>query len=268
LTTSHDRAQTPHSVSERLLLFLSRKPGTVDYEAGRDHWAVEDALSQLCRVFPNFHARIVGKEILDLGCGTGYQTAALARMGAKHVVGLDTNRTLLETARKLAGELDVTEKVEFIDRFEKRLESRFDIIISQNSMEHFKDPAEALNEMKAASKDDGVILISFGPPWFAPFGSHMHFFVKVPWVNVLFDEETVLNVRSHFRNDGATRYEQVEGGLNKMSVAKFERLIRDSGLRMEYKKYDCVKGINFIAGLPLLRELFVNNISCRLVKTR
>ncbi len=71
------------------------------------------------------------------------------------------------------------------------------------------------------------------------------------------------------KNGGqVTRYEEVEGGLNKMSVAKFERLIRECGLRVDYKRYDCVKGINFMGKIPLLRELFVNNISGILAKTR
>jgi SAM-dependent methyltransferase len=268
MSTSRNSRQTSYSLPERLLLFLSRKPGTDDYEAGRDHWAVDDALSQLCRVFPNFLTRIVGKEILDFGCGTAYQSVALVRMGAKHVVGYDINATFLEKARELARESGLTDHVRFTNSFEQDLHNRFDIVISQNSMEHFKDPAGALEGMRMAVKEDGIMLITFGCPWFSPYGSHMHFFVRVPWVNLLFDEKTVMNVRSHFRNDGATKYEQVEGGLNKMSVAKFERLVRNSGLRMEYKRYDCVKGINFMAELPVLRELFVNNISCILAKTR
>src|SRR5262249_30736755 len=195
--TSDDRRQTPQSLSERLLLFLSRRPGTVDYKAGQDHWAVDDALLQLCRVFPNFLTRIAGKEILDFGCGTGYQSVALARMGAKHIVGLDINATFLDKARELARESGLTEQVRFADRFEEDFKGRFDIVISQNSMEHFKDAAGALAEMKAALKGDGVILITFGCPWFSPYGSHMHFFVKVPWVNILFSENTVMTVRSY-----------------------------------------------------------------------
>jgi SAM-dependent methyltransferase len=260
-----DHRQKPHSLRERLLLFLSRKPGTSDYEAGQDHWAADDALSQLCQSFPNFLARIAGKEILDFGCGTGYQSVALARMGAKHVVGLDMNTTFLEKADELAKKSGLAEQVRFTDSLE-HLSNRFDIVVSQNSMEHFKNPASALDEMKKALKEDGVILITFGCPWFSPYGSHMHFFVKVPWVNLLFDEKTVMNVRSYFRNDGAIRYEQVEGGLNKMSVAKFERLIRECGLRTEYRRYDGVKGIDFMVQLPVLRELFINNISCALTK--
>jgi SAM-dependent methyltransferase len=266
VSTLHHSRQTPHSLSERLLLFLSRRPEADDYEAGRDHWTGDDALSHLCRFLPDFLTRIDGKEVLDFGCGTGYQSVALARMGAKHVVGLDINATFLQKARELASDFGLAEQVRFTDSFTRELYNRFDVVISQSSMEHFKNPARALDEMKAAVKQDGVILITFGCPWYSPYGSHMHFFVRLPWVNILFDEKTVMNVRSRFRNDGAVRYEQVEGGLNKMSVKKFERLIRECDLEVVYKKYEAVKGISFVVRLPVLRELFVNNISCILAK--
>jgi SAM-dependent methyltransferase len=262
VSTSRERKKTSHSLSEGLLLFLSRKPGTADYETGRDHWAVDNALSQLCRAFPNFLPRVAGKEILDFGCGVGYQTVALARMGAKHVIGLDSNRALLETGRELARYLHVTDKIEFVDTFEHRLKGSSDLIISQNSMEHFPEPVQVLEQMKSALKPNGKILITFGPPWFAPYGSHMHFFTKVPWVNLLFAEETVMKVRARFRDDGARRYEEVESGLNKMTVAKFERTLSTAGLLIEHRRYDCVKRLNILHKLPFVRELFVNEISC------
>jgi 2-polyprenyl-3-methyl-5-hydroxy-6-metoxy-1,4-benzoquinol methylase len=180
MSTLDDQRQRSHTLSERLLLFLSRKPGTEDYEAGRDHWTVGDALSQLCRFFPNFLTSSVGKEILDLGCRTGYQSVALARAGAKYVVGLDINRAYLDKARELTRELGLTEQTKFTDRIEEGLRGGFDIVISQNSREHFPEPAQALDQMKSALKPNGNILITFGPPWFAPYSSHMHFLPRFP----------------------------------------------------------------------------------------
>ena len=120
--------------------------------------------------------------------------------------------------------------------------------------------------MIAALRKDGELLITFGPPWWAPFGSHMQFFTKCPWVNILFSERTVMRVRSKFRSDGAMRYEDVDSGLNKMSVAKFERLLRKVGLRHTYKRYDCSRGLNIFRNVPGIRNLFINHISCILVK--
>lgn len=141
------------------------------------------------------------------------------------------------------------------------MRGQFDFVISQNSFEHFSDPVATLDEMASLLSQTGELLISFGPPWFAPYGSHMHFFCKLPWINLLFPEKTVMNVRGRFRNDGARTYEEVESGLNRMTVRKFEAIALHSGLNITYRDYECVKGIQLFARIPLLRELFINHIT-------
>jgi hypothetical protein len=120
--------------------------------------------------------------------------------------------------------------------------------------------------MKRLLAPGGVVMITFCPPWFAPYGSHMHFFTKVPWVNLLFSERTVMSVRSRFRADGAKRYEDVEMGLNRMTIRKFERIIAASGMTVAWRQYVCVKKLNALSRVPLVRELFINVASCVLVK--
>ena len=142
----------------------------------------------------------------------------------------------------------------------------FDVVISQNAFEHFGDPEQILNEMNSLLKDSGIVLLTFGPPWLAPYGSHMHFFCKVPWINILFSEKTVMKVRSNFRNDGAVRYEEVESGLNRMTVTRFENIVSSNNMKLITKNYECIKGMNWLAKLPLLRELFINHISAVLCK--
>lgn len=82
-------------------------------------------------------------------------------------------------------------------------------------MEHFSHPVRAINQMKYLLNQMGRVIITFGPPWYAPYGSHMQFFTKLPWVNIFFPENIVMNVRSHYRDDGAKRYEEVEMALTK-----------------------------------------------------
>src|SRR5262249_22208731 len=149
--------------AEKLLLFLSRRPSTDDFPAGQEEWNLDNALSLLCRAFPDFLNGVVGKEILDFGCGTGWQSVALARMGTSFVLGLETNPRTLEQARHLAQELGLCRQVQFTERWNESLRGRFDVIISQNSMEHFPEPAQALAQMKLAMKPEGRILITFGP---------------------------------------------------------------------------------------------------------
>ena len=107
-------------------------------------------------------------------------------------------------------------------------------------------------------------MITFSPPWYAPYGSHMHFFTKVPWVNLLFSEATVMAVRACYRADGARRYESVEGGLNKMSVGKFERIVSSAGLQFVYRSDDGVRGMDAVTHIPFVRELLTNRVTCTL----
>jgi SAM-dependent methyltransferase len=166
---------------------------------------------------------------------------------------------------KLLQSSGVGNRVEFREKIDESFYGKFDIAISQNSMEHFLDPVGSLKEMKNLIHQKGKILITFNPPWYAPYGSHTHFFTKLPWVNILFSEKSVMEARSHFREDGATRYEEVEGGLNRMTVAKFEKLVSTCGMSIQSKKYRCVKKLDFLGNIPLLRELFINYISCILI---
>lgn len=252
--------------AEKLLLSLSRKPGSDDYQTSGVEWNIDDALSLLSSAFPDFMNKIKNKKILDFGCGEGYQSVAMASNGAKYVLGIDASQKAIKKARDLAIKHGYKHQAEFKEKLEESLKGSFDIIISQNSMEHFTAPVAVINGMKSALNQDGRIMLTFACPWFAPYGSHMHFFTKVPWVNILFSEKTVMKVRTYFRDDGATKYEEVESGLNKMTVKKFERIISDNDLEVVYKKYDCAKGINFLGKIPLIRELFINRISCVIAK--
>ena len=251
------------SLEERLLLLLSRKPGAPDYVGtdATEEWNLENALSFLEGAFPGFTEGAAGKRILDFGCGLGWQVVALAKHGAQLAAGVEINPKWIEEARALARRLGVEDRVEFVERLEDRFRGRFDVVYSQSSFEHFGDPAAILSQMTAAARPGGQVLITFYGPWYSPYGAHMHFFTKVPWVNLLFSEKAVLGVRARFRRDGARRYEEIESGLNRMTVAKFDRIVSASGLKVESKNFRCVKRLNLLAKVPLARELFINQVS-------
>jgi len=231
-----------------------------------DRQSIRGALSGLTREFPDFLDKIRGKRIVDFGCGGGYQSVAMALNGAEQVVGFDINTSSLRRAQQLAASTNVGSAVKFQSPAKEDLREAFDIVISLNSFEHFSESASVLSQMGALVRPGGRIYIVFGPLWYSPYGSHMHYFCKVPWVNLLFAEDTVMKVRSRFRDDGATRYEEVEGGLNRMTVSKFTRVVTESEYTIEHLNFRCVKGIDFISRVPYLRELFVNTASCILRK--
>lgn len=255
---------------ERLLLALSRAPTSMDYGVGQSAQTVDNALDLLEKEYADFGSLVSGKYVADFGCGSGHQSVALVKKYGCRVIGIESNGRTLKMARDLAQSHDVgEEKLSFCENASAMIKGTLDVVISQNSFEHFPDPSSILGEMRSLIADNGRILITFGPPWLAPYGSHMHFFCKVPWVNVLFSEDAVMKVRSRFRSDGATRYEDVESGLNKMTISKFERTVRNNnGLTIEWKRYRGVKRADLLTTVPLLREFFVNHVSVVLSKAQ
>lgn len=253
-------------IGTAIILALSRPQGTADFHTDGLDWS-GDALSLLKEEYPSFEDWVRGNTVLDFGCGLGLQSIALSKLGAHRVIGLDTNARAIQQATKLAKEAGVDAAVIFTEALPQEYFGSVDVVISQNAMEHFSDPERVLGEMVKALKPDGRLLITFGPPWFAPYGSHMHFFTKIPWVNLFFSESSVMSARARFRGDGASRYEEVESGLNRMTLRKFERILKSKALEPEFLRYRCVKGMDFLAKIPLVRELFVNRVTVSVRRT-
>lgn len=255
------------SITERILLYFSKETDQEIADSAKSDWSFGSALSLLESSFPHFDDLVAGKRVVDFGCGGGYQSVALSEKYGSFVLGLDANSKSLAIARDNAKTFGVCpSKLRFESKVCDTLAGSFDVVISQNSFEHFNEPEAILVQMKKLTNEGGKVLITFGPPWFSPYGAHMSFFCKVPWVHVLFSEKAVMRARSHFRNDGAMKYEEVESGLNKMSIAKFERIIESSGLQIDYKDYRCLKGIDVLSRLPGVREFFINQVSVVLSK--
>ena len=253
------------SPDEWLLRKLSRKPGTGDYDTGHDGKPDGDPLGLLKQAFPDFGSRVSGKRVADFGCGWGEQAVALAGFYQCRVIGIDTNPRALAEAVRLARERQMDHaQVAFCDFTAPDLWGTFDLVISQNAMEHYPQPETALETMRRLLRPGGQIMLTFGPPWFAPWGAHANFFCRVPWVHLLFREQTVMTVRASYRATAARHY--LEAGLNKMSLRKLEALLSASGMSVDYLRFHGVKGQDWVSGIPLLRELLVNQVTCELTR--
>jgi SAM-dependent methyltransferase len=221
------------------------------------HFGEADSLAY-ADVFSDFESAIHGADVLDFGCGHGYQTIAIAKRGANSATGVEINQGLLASATAKAANTDL--KV----TFSSKMQGTYDLIYSQNSFEHFLDPDQICSDLLAHLRPEGSIYITFAPPWLAPYGAHMGFFTRLPWVHLLFTERIVMAVRANYRKDHAQSYSQC--GLGKMTIKRFEQTIKRAGLQIEFCRYDCVRGMNFLAGVPMLRELFINRVSCILTR--
>ena len=167
-----------------------------------------------------------GRDVLDFGCGAGVEAVELAQV-ARSVWGLDINERLLEQARIRAASSGVADRCAFGTRPPA---DRVDVIVSLDSFEHFADPAAVLTMMYDILRPGGRVVTSFGPTWYHPYGGHL--FSVFPWAHLIFSERALIRWRNDIRSDGATRFAEVEGGLNQMSIARFEKIARESLLRV------------------------------------
>lgn len=199
--------------------------------------------------------RIRGKDVLDFGCGVGAEAVEMAGV-ARSVFGLDILPTSLEKARERAAAAAVAERCTFGTTPPAR---KVDAIISLDSFEHFDDPGDILRKMYDLLRPGGQVIVSFGPPWYHPFGGHL--FSVFPWAHLIFSEAALLAWRSDIRSDGARRFREVEGGLNQMTVNRFAKLVEASPFRLVHLEVVPIRKLRPVAN-GLTREFTTSIVRC------
>lgn len=72
---------------------------------------------------------IIGKNVVDLGCGTGRLTIGAALLGAKEVVGVDIDKIAVKLAWKSATKLGVKDKIQWLIADIDALHGVFDTVL-------------------------------------------------------------------------------------------------------------------------------------------
>jgi SAM-dependent methyltransferase len=208
---------------------------------------------------PDFLQTIRGKRVIDFGCGEGAEAIEMALNGAGKVVGIDIRENLLDIARQNARAAGV----ENICSFDLSTQEPADVIVSLDSFEHFADPAQVLSIIASLLKPHGEVIASFGPTWYHPLGGHL--FSVFPWAHLMFSEKALIRWRADFKTDGATRFGEVAGGLNQMTIRRFERLIADSPFQLSELDLVPIRKLKPVHN-RLTREFTTALVRCRMVK--
>jgi SAM-dependent methyltransferase len=207
---------------------------------------------------PEFWIEIEGKTVIDFGCGEGLEAIEMARHGARRVIGVDIQERLLDVARERAADVGVADRCSFTTRPTEPA----DIIIAIDSFEHFSDPSSILKTMKDMLIPGGFVLAAFGPTWYHPYGGHL--FSVFPWAHLIFTEKALIRWRSDYKNDGATRFGEVEGGLNQMTIRRFERIVEQSPFKFVHMENVPIKKLQTFAN-RFTREFTTSIVRCKLV---
>jgi ubiquinone/menaquinone biosynthesis C-methylase UbiE len=104
---------------------------------------------------------VTGKDVLDVGCGSGVYSVDFARRGARRVVGVDFSENMLALARREAEQHGVADRCEFVqaDFLEIDPEETFDISIAMGVFDYVPDQVPFLRKMAALTT--GKVIVAF-----------------------------------------------------------------------------------------------------------
>lgn len=227
-----------------------------DTKDGGSYQAAKDKLTTM--LGPEIWDAVQGRTVLDFGCGTGRESVALAQSGARRVIGLEILPRLIAEAEHYATKQGVADKCTFATQTNEKA----DVIISLDAFEHFAEPADMLGLMRRLVRDNGTIWAAFGPTWYHPLGGHL--FSVFPWAHLVFTEKALLRWRADRYHDGATRFHEVEGGLNRLTIRRFEQIVAASDFRCEELTPVPIRRLRPFAN-ALTREFVTSFVRCRLV---
>jgi SAM-dependent methyltransferase len=136
--------------------------GRRNWSASEPTWGIWDIPESDLHLLPD---DLDGKDVIELGCGTGYVSAWLARRGAKPV-GIDNSPKQLETARALQQEFGIefplilgnAESVPVPD-------ASFDFAISEYGAAIWADPYKWIPEAARLLRPGGRLMFMGNSPW-------------------------------------------------------------------------------------------------------
>ncbi|MTJ01160.1 bifunctional 2-polyprenyl-6-hydroxyphenol methylase/3-demethylubiquinol 3-O-methyltransferase UbiG [Idiomarina piscisalsi] len=104
---------------------------------------------------------LFGKNILDVGCGGGLLSEAMAERGAK-VTGIDLAEESLKIARlhALESEVSVDYQCVAVENHATEHEDQYDAVTCLEMLEHVPDPASIVNACTQAVKPGGLVFFS------------------------------------------------------------------------------------------------------------
>lgn len=168
--------------------------------------------------FPQFWHSLAGKDILEIGCGTGRHTLKLVKQGNR-VTGIDLSPEMLAQAKAKLEGMPVTLLVGDILGYHKLQEASFDAVVISLVVEHIENLKELFLKIEKLLRPGGQAYISEIHPERAAAGILAHF--KTP------SGEKEIHLQSHAHSK-AEYAEAVKGA--RLSVVREAEILGDTDL--------------------------------------
>lgn len=105
---------------------------------------------------------VVGKDVLDVACGSGYGMYLMSYL-AKSVSGYDYNQEAINEAKEFPYRCDACLEIRNLEEdkpLSNHKHEKFDVVTCFETIEHVINPEILLKNIRAVTKEHGVIYIS------------------------------------------------------------------------------------------------------------
>lgn len=153
-------------------------------------------------------ARGDGKQLLDVGCGTGYHMARYRERGFT-ITGVDGSEEMLRQARNLNPEIEFHQSQ--VDRLALS-EATFDFALCIEVLRYLPDIAPCVREIHRTLKPGGVALVTAAPPLQA------NFYWPVNRIAASLGTKSLTALKQYFHSAGKLEREFKAAGFDQVEV--------------------------------------------------
>ena len=236
---------------------------------------VDNSVSYLVPFLAHTKPLTAGLNVMEVGTGEGGVLVPFMDAGC-FCLGVDLVPERIELANQFLEKEVAAGKVKFVcqniyeDAFYSQYNGFFDIIILKDVIEHVPNQEEFIPYLMKFLKPGGQIFFGF-PPWYMPFGGHQQVCRK-KWLSVL----PYYHILPNFLYKGLLKLggehpiviaDLMEIKTTAITIERFERIIRKSGLKVLYKEHYLINpiykykfGLNpkkqwkLVSALPYVRD--------------
>jgi SAM-dependent methyltransferase len=262
------------NLTQRFLHLLFKKGHYADQLHLDKEEAFKNELVSSRQFFCRFENKVDFKDktVLDVGCGLGALCYYMALNGARNVVGVDINRASIAFAESRFKEYPVARGVLTFGLPDETNPETYDLVLSKDSFEHFENPEDFMVILQRYLKPRGKLVIGFSPLWKSPYGGHIREVTKwpLPWLHLIFPEQILMEeLRRYLKDESVVSFKQVAGGLNKMTLRRYLRIVESQKLEVEYMKTNVgstlkdrfvLSVFKILSLIPGLKEYFTVNL--------